>query len=65
MEDVKEGKVEEILEPEHGDGGEERLGDSSHGQGDDAAHQEGEQSPLVKQGRVLIKGEQVSAIPGK
>ena len=63
MKDVNEGKVGEILQPEHGDGGEEGLGDSSHGQGDDAAHQEGEQGPAVEQGRVLPKCKQVSSVP--
>ena len=63
MKDVNEGKVGEILQPEHGDGGEEGLGDPSHGQGDDAAHQEGEQGPAVEQGRVLPECEQVSPVP--
>ena len=65
MEDVNEGKVGEILQPEHGDGGEEGLGNPSHGQGDDAAHQEGEQGPAVEQGRVLPECEQVSPVPAK
>ena len=62
---VDEAKVEKVVQPEHGDGGEEGLGDPEHGQGDDAAHQEGEQGPLVEQGGVLTKGKKVSAIPGK
>ena len=65
MEKVDKAKVEKVVQPEHGDGGEEGLGDPEHGQGDDAAHQEGEQSPPVEQGGVLTKGKQVSAIPGR
>ena len=65
MKEVDEGKIEKIVEPEHGDGGEEGLGDPDHGQSNDAAHQEGEQGPVVEQGGVLTKGKQVSAIPGR
>ena len=65
MEKVDKAKVEKVADPEHGDRGEEGLGDPEHGQGDDAAHQEGEQGPLVEQGGVLTKGKKVSAIPGK
>ena len=65
MEKIDKAKVEKVVDPEHGYGGEEGLGDPEHGQGDDAAHQEGEQGPLVEQGGVLTKGKQVSAIPGR
>ena len=50
MKKVDEAKVEKVVEPEHGDGSEDVLGKAEHGQGNDAAHQEGEQGPVVKQG---------------
>ena len=53
MKQVDEGKIEKTVEPEHGDGGEEGLGDPEHGQGNDAAHEEGEQGPVVEQRWVL------------
>ena len=65
MEKIDKAKVEKVVDPEHGDGGEEGLGDPEHGQGDDAAHQEGEQGPVVEQRRVLLKCEQVSPVPVK
>ena len=65
MKKVDEAKVEKVVEPEHGDRGEDVLGKAEHGQGNDAAHQEGEQGPVVEQGGVLTKGKQVSAIPGR
>ena len=65
MKKVDEAKVEKVVEPEHGDGGEEVLGKAEHGQGNDAAHEEGEQGPEVEQGGVLTKRKQISAIPGK
>ena len=64
MKKVDKAKVEKVVEPEHGDGGEEGPGNLEHGQGNDAGHQEGEQGPMVEQGGVLTKGKQVSAIPG-
>ena len=65
MEKVDEAKVEKVVDPEHGHGGEEGFGDPKHGQGDDAAHEEGEQGPVVQQGGVLIKGKQISTVPGR
>ena len=64
MEEVIEEEVGEVVEPEHGGGGEEgllRL--PEHGQGDDEAHEEGEDGPVVQQGGVLLEGEKVAAIP--
>ena len=49
MKKVDEAKVEKVVEPEHGDGGEEVLGKAEHRQGNDAAHEEGEQGPVVEQ----------------
>ena len=65
MEEVHECKVEEILEPEQGEGGEESLANPNHGQANDAAHQECEQGPVVEQGRVLPECKQVSPVPVK
>ena len=48
MKEVDEGKIEKIVEPEHGDGGEEGLGDPKHGESYDAAHHESEQGPEVE-----------------
>ena len=48
VEEVNEGKVEKVVEPEHGDRGEVGLGDPQHGQANDAAHQEGEEGPVVE-----------------
>ena len=60
---VDEAKVEKVVQPEHGDGGEEGLGDPEHGQGDDAADEEGEDCPAVQQGGVLLEGEEIAAVP--
>ena len=65
MKKVDKPKVEQVVEPEHGDGGEEVLGKAEHGQGNDAAHDEGEQGPVVEQGGVLMKSKQIAAVPGK
>ena len=65
MEKIDKAKVEKVVDPEHRYRGKEGLCNPEHGQGNDAAHQEGEQGPLVEQGGVLTKGKQVSAIPGK
>lgn len=65
MKEVDEGKIEKIVEPEHGDGGEEGIADPEHGQDNDAAHQEGEQGPVVEQGRVLLECQQISSVPVK
>ena len=65
MKKVNEAKVEQVVEPEHGDGGEEVLGKPEHGQRYYAGHEEGEQGPVVEQGRVLPECEQVSSIPVK
>ena len=50
MKKVDKPKVEQVVEPEHGDGGEEVLGKPEHGQRNEAAHQEGEHGPVVEQG---------------
>ena len=64
MKEVVEEEVGEVVEPEHGGGGEEGLlRHSEHGQGDDEAHEEGEDGPAVHQGGVLLEGEEVAAIP--
>ena len=64
MEEVIEEEVGEVVEPEHGGGGEEGLlRHPEHGQGDDAADEEGEDCPAVQQGGVLLEGEKVAAIP--
>ena len=63
MKKVEKAKVEQVVEPEHGDGGEEVLGKAEHGQGNDAAHDEGEQGPVVEQGRVLPDRQQVLSAP--
>ena len=65
MKKVDEAKVEKVVEPEHGDRGEDVLGKAEHGQGNDAAHKESEQGPVVKQGRVLAECEQVPPVPVK
>ena len=65
MEKVDKAKVEEVVDPEHGDRGEEVLGKPEHGQRNEAAHQEGEQGPVVEQGGVLMKSKQIAAVPGK
>ena len=65
MKKVDKAKVEEVVDPEHGDRGEEVLGKAEHGQRNEAAHQEGEQGPVVEQGRVLMKRKQIAAVPGK
>ena len=48
MKKVEKAKVEQVVEPEHGDRGEVGLGDPQHGQANDAAHQEGEEGPMVE-----------------
>ena len=64
MEEVIKDEVGEVVQPEHGGGGEEGLlRHPEHGQGDDAADEEGEDCPAVQQGGVLLEGEEVSAIP--
>ena len=63
MKEVNEGKIEEIVKPKHVDGGEEGFSDPDHGQGNDAAHQESEQGPVVKQGWILAECEQVPLVP--
>ena len=64
MEEVVEEEVGEVVEPEHGGGGEEGLlRHPEHGQGDDAADEEGEDCPAVQQGGVLLEGEEVATIP--
>ena len=65
MKKVDEAKVEKVVEPEHGDGGEEVLGKPEHGQRYHAGHEEGEEGPVVEQGGVLTKGQQIAAVPGK
>ena len=62
---VDKAKVGKVVEPVNGDGGEEILGNAEHGQRNDAAHQEGEESPVVDQGGILTECEQVSTVPGK
>ena len=47
MKEVDEGKIEKIMEPEHGEKG---LVGPNHGYGNDPAHDEGEQGPMVEQG---------------
>ena len=64
MEEVIEDEVGEVVQPEHGGGGEEGLlRHPEHGQGDDEAHEEGEDGPAVQQGRVLLEGEEIAAVP--
>ena len=65
MKKVDKAKVEEVVDPEHGDRGEEVLGKPEHGQRYYAGHEEGEQGPVVEQGGVLTKREQIAAVPGK
>ena len=64
MEEVIEEEVGEVVEPEHGGGGEEGLlRHPEHGQGDDEAHEKGEEGPAVQQGGVLLEGEEIAAVP--
>ena len=64
MEEVIEEEVGEVVQPEHGGGGEEGLlCHPEHGQGDDEAHEEGEDGPAVQQGGVLLEGEEIAAVP--
>ena len=64
MEEVIEDEVGKVVQPEHGGGGEEGLlRHTEHGQGDDAADEEGEDCPAVQQGRVLLEGEEIAAVP--
>ena len=64
MEEVVEEEIGEVVQPEHGGGGEEGLlRHPEHGQGDDEAHKEGEDCPAVQQGGVLLEGEEVATIP--
>ena len=65
MKKVNKAKVEKVVNPEHGLGGEEGVGNLEHGHGNDAAHQQGEQGPIVEQRGILTKGKQVSTVPGK
>ena len=64
MEEVIEEEVGKVVEPEHGGGGEGGLlRHPEHGQGDDEAHEKGEEGPAVQQGGVLLEGEEITAIP--
>ena len=64
MEEVIEDEVGEVVQPEHGDGGKEGLlRHPEHGQGDDAADEEGEDCPVVQQGGGLLEGEEIAAVP--
>ena len=64
MEEVIEEEVGEVVQPEHGGGGEEGLlRHPEHGQGDDAADEEGEDCPAVQQGGGLLEGEEIAAVP--
>ena len=64
MEEVVEEEVGEVVQPEHGGGGKEGLlRHPEHGQGDDAADEEGEDCPVVQQGGGLLEGEEIAAVP--
>ena len=64
MEEVIEEEVGEVVQPEHGGGGEEGLlRHPEHGQGDNAADEEGEDCPAVQQGGGLLEGEEIAVIP--
>ena len=64
MKDVDENEVEELVYPEEVRGGEPGGLHAHRGRGDEAGDHHGEDGPPVEQGRVLVKGEQVSTIPG-
>ena len=63
MEDVDKEEVEELVCPEEVEGGEPGGLQAQRGRHDDAGDQHGEDGPPVEQGRVLVKSEQVSAVP--
>ena len=63
MEDVDKNEVEELMYPEEVGGGEPRGLQPQRGRCDQAGDRHGEDGPAIEQGWVLLKGEQVSAIP--
>ena len=63
MKDVDKEEVEELVCPEEVEGGEPGGLQAQRCRHDDAGDQHGEDGPPVEQGRVLVKSEQVSAVP--